>query len=225
MTYINYGSGAGDSTLGNGDDNTNTINFGFSFKYFGNSYTSIYISINGFLMFSTNPSSSFGNYKGRRNQITGPYLIAPYMYDFNTFCFLCNSNGKIYYRHITDAATLNIIGSEISSAKSTSFTPNQAFVFTWSAAHTYVGGMPNGDFQVIFSTDGTTSYMTAYYNSCPGPDGFGDNAGLPYSSFEYHDSNNVLIRNDYFNPCTSSNINQNGKWIFKFTYDGIFIYI
>ena len=210
VTYINYGSTYGDSTLLTGDDQTFSTSLGFSFPYFGKNYTLIYTSINGYFMFGTDPSVSSLAGWAKRNNITGPYLIAPYMYDF----FTSNGGGNIYYRHIIDAATLSSIGTEISSAKSTSFAPNQAFVFTWSAVHAYVAAMPYGDFQIIFSTNGTTSYMTIYYNACPGPDGDSSNAALPYSSFEYHDSNNVLIRNDYSNTCTSSNLNQNGKWIF-----------
>ena len=145
-----------------------------------------------------------------RKTITGPFLIAPYMYDFIT----SNGGGNIYYRNLTNLTSLSSIGSEISLTKSISFTPNHAFVITWSAVHAFDGRMPNGDFQVIFSTDNATSYMTAYYNSCPGPDSYTSNAGLPYSSYEYFNSSNVLIRNDYSNPCTSSNVNQNGKWIF-----------
>ena len=166
-------------------------------------------------MFGTNPASPsnlWSSNAGSRYQITGPYLIAPYMFDFKS-----SSGGNIYYRRITDAATLTAIAAEISSSLSvsaTSFTPNNAFVFTWNAVKPFAAISGTGSFQIIFSTDGTDSYMTLYYTGCLPSDGRANSVGLPYSTFEYLNANNLLARNDFSNPCTSSNINQNGIWIF-----------
>ena len=164
-------------------------------------------------MFGTNPASPsnlWSSNAGSRYQITGPYLIAPYMYDFRS-----SSGGSIYYRRITDAATLTAIGAEISSSLSASFTPNNAFVFTWNAVRPFAAISGTGSFQIIFSTDGAISYMAFYYTSCMPSDGRANSVGLPYCTFEYKNASNFLIRNDFSNPCTSSNINQNGIWIFR----------
>ena len=165
-------------------------------------------------MLGTNPASPtdlWSTKAGSRKQIAGPFLIAPYMYDF-----LSSSGGHIYYRLITDVTIITTIGTEISSSLSTPFAPNNAFVFTWKAVKPFASISGTGSFQIIFSTDGTLSYMTLYYTSCMPSDGRANSVGLPYSTFEYQNANNVLIRNDFSNPCTSSNINQNGIWIFPF---------
>lgn len=163
-------------------------------------------------MFGTNPASPtnlWSTFAGRRSQITGPYLIAPYMYDFKS-----SSGGNIYYRQIADTATLSTIGTEITNSLYTSFTPNNAFVFTWNAVKPFASISGTGSFQIIFTTDGTLSYVVLYYTSCMVSDGRANSVGLPYSTFEFQNANSVLVRNDFSSPCTSSNVNQNGIWIF-----------
>ena len=183
----------GDQTLPSGDYTCTIVNFNFNYYYYGNTYTSCCIHINGYIAFDYNSSPYYY------------YFIAPFNHDLETTYY-----GNIYYGSTNNAQTLNQKGQEINSLKysnTVNFIPTTAFIVTCDSVpyYTYYGSAnPSVSFQIILSTDGSNSFLTVNYGSL----GFSASDG---HYFQYGAYKTTISLN---NPMFSSNVGINGKWIY-----------
>lgn len=170
---------------------------GFVFPYFDQSFSSCYISNNGFISFGYPISYAYYTYPP-----SGQNIIAPLVYDLYSA-----AGGDITYKSygLNDIATLNIIGTEINQLLNANFIPNNLFVITFDAVKAFsVSGTVS--FQIILSTDSIKSYLTVNYGHL---DFYCDLT--PYYQYVI---NNVLGQNSFSCSATSSNVNVNGKWVY-----------
>ena len=172
-------------------------------------FQTCYISINGFISFGVDvTSSSFRQPPADKN------IIAPFVYDLYTV-----RGGNISYRSINDTVTLNFIGNEITTllGLSFSFIPSNAFVITYDSVTAWSPTIDgNVTFQILISTDGIYSFLTV---------NFGDLLFGPTTSPFYQYVNNTIFIGKKTFPCSSSqsNVNQNGTFIYQL-YSNIFYF-
>jgi hypothetical protein len=150
---VDFGAG------GHDDGSDGPINLGFSFKFYENSYTQIYISTNGILTFGG--EGTFPRNENIPVDTTPNNLIAPFWDDlavgspFNT--------GEVRYK---------LLGSA----------PNRSFVVQWNAVTRRVGTLglltfqailfENGDIKFQYKTlDGETNEATVGIEDADGIDG------------------------------------------------------
>ncbi len=191
--FLVFGPGAGDSILSKADD---TIFGPYALTqntpYLDSTYSSFFICINGYIKFS----SSLGK------------QIYPYYVDLDT-----RYTGNILYRRL-NATHLNNVKSDINAVNST-FTPTSGLVVTWYQVPRYnVLGLTNGyyTFQAVVVSNGIQTYLMYNYDSSPSLPIYWSSATVGIDTgYDY----NVFNANSSINMATGSNVNVNGKWIFK----------
>lgn len=170
---------------------------GFVFPYFDQSFSSCYISNNGFISFGYSISYAYYTYPP-----SGQNIIAPFVYDLYSA-----AGGDITYKSYSsnESEILNIIGTEINQLLITNFMPNNSFVITFDAVYAcYVAGTVS--LQLILSTDSEKSYLTVNYGHM--------DFICDITPFIQYFINNVLGQNTFSCSESFSNVNVNGKWIF-----------
>ena len=201
---------AGNLAIPVGDDNSQTVDFmGFSFPFYKKYYSEITISTNGYVVFSSfnsslNSSCCFGI---NRPQMSN--LISAYNYDL-----ISASNGNVFYRSVdTFSADLYTIQNEINQLLRTNFRASNAFVVTYANIASYSDRNDVANFQIILTTDSVQSYLTLNYGYClQKPMAF-----QIITEIDCLDKSLNMVVNSIVNPCTSSNVNVIGKWIFNVT--------
>ena len=164
--------------------------------------TQVYISTNGYLLFSP--------YIGCCSIImtTPTNIIAALNMDIIT-----SSGGDVFYRSINQSSSdLITIQSEINQLLQTNFIAKNAFVVTYKSVQAYSNRNDTANFQIILSTDSIRSYVTLNYGSC-----FELSNYFPLSEINCLDKGSNLAKQLIVNPCSSSNVNITGKWIFNIT--------
>ncbi|OFW02944.1 MAG: hypothetical protein A3G20_06040, partial [Acidobacteria bacterium RIFCSPLOWO2_12_FULL_59_11] len=113
-----------------GDDGTREITLGFSFPYFGQSYTQVFINSDGNLTFQAGDTAISPRSLARF--LTGPPRIAPYFADLDP-----SAGGQLTY-----------------------FSSASRFVVTWSAVSDFArsGVGPQETFQVVLTPDGRIQF-------------------------------------------------------------------
>ena len=173
----------------------------FVFPYFKTNNTHVRISTNGFILFYTSLSCC------SVTRPTSSNSIAAYNYDLIT----TSASGKVYYRSITQTNTdLTTIQNEINQYLTTNFVAKNAFLITYDNILSYTDRTDTAKFQIILSTDSQRSFLTINYVKC-----LLRQTSLPLSEFDCLDASNRFVQNFINNPCTSSNVNVPGKWIFN----------
>ena len=132
--------------------------------------------------------------------------ISAYGYDLITRNF-----GNVFYRTISQPSDDFItIQAEINNYFKTNFMASNAFVVTYSLVRSYTLATDVADFQIILSTDSITSYVTINYAKC-----LLSANSIPNTYVSYLDSHSVSMKYSIVNPCSSTNVNVMGKWIFN----------
>jgi len=196
----------GDQLLPPGDNKLYLVNLNFSLPYFGHTYNSSYISVNGYMSFDSNNSYLYHIPPNFTNAIT------PFCYDLYTI-----NGGNIYYKQITNDSILRLIGDEIDNLLllNKEYLPNNAFMITYDSVRAFPGNInKNVSFQIIISTNSTQSFAT-----------------LNYGNLDFQPKGSILqfTQSGYFNkyiftnPDQSSNVNLTGKWIYNLQVNGILI--
>ena len=91
FNFVEYGT-----LFTRGDENSDTVPINFNFNYFGQSYSQLTISTNGYISFGTSSSTS------------GNWISALY-YDLDT-----RTSGGIYYQNLnSQSSDFNSIKSDI----------------------------------------------------------------------------------------------------------------
>ena len=138
---------------------------------------------------------------------TSSNSIAAYNYDLIT----TTTSGRVYYRSISKTNTdLTTIQTEINQYLTTNFVAKNAFLVTYDNILSYTDRTDTAKFQIILSTDSQRSFLTINYVKC-----LLRQTSLPLSEFDCLDRSNRFVQNLINNPCSSSNVNVPGKWIFN----------
>ena len=173
------------------------------FPFYQQNFTQLIIDTNGFIFFPSPTSYCCSS-------ITRPIfsnVIAPYNVDLITIRF-----GQVFYRSIdAPSPDLETIQSEISLLLSTSFTATNAFIITYSNVQSFEVSTDFASFQIILSTNSAQSYVTINYGQCF------STSFLDTITTEIDCLNSAINMqiNSIVNPCSSSNVNIIGKWIFN----------
>jgi hypothetical protein len=175
-----------------GDDNYASVAINFNFKYFAQSYSQLILSTNGFVNFVTNSATS-------GNSISALY------FDLDT-----RRSGGIYYQNLnSQSSDFTSIKSDINRLNAT-FVPTNLFRITYSNVPHYTYSSYLASFQIILASDASKSYVLLKYTSCL--------TGLSLSTVHalyYLASNGQQLLNPIsVNPCTGSNVNLVGTWVF-----------
>jgi hypothetical protein len=183
-----------------GDDNTGTVPIGFNFNYFGTFYGHLYVSTNGFI--------SFGSIVDSMNSALSANAISALNYDLDTRYI-----GSIYYENLnSQTSDYYSIKYDLNRLDSY-FEPTNIFRITYDNVPNFgTKSYHTTSFQIILASEDVSSksYILLKYTSCL--------TGLSLSAMQaiyYLGSNgqpmSYLIS---VNPCTSSNVNLNGTWVF-----------
>jgi hypothetical protein len=113
--------------------------------------------------------------------------------------------GGIYYQNLnSQSPDFNSIKSDLNRLNS-NFVPTNLFRITYYNVPNYGSGAYIASFQIILASNASMSYVILKYTSCL-PD-------LTISGL-YYLSNGLQILNKFTSPCTSSNVNLGGTWVF-----------
>ena len=182
-----------------GDDNFQSIPIDFTFNYFTQSFTTLKISTNGFVYFS-------GSYKCcLLSQPLSSNIISGLNYDLNTL-----NGGKIFYQYITSSDTYlyNAVKADLNKLNA-NFAPTNILRITFDNVHDYDNDNKLATFQIVLAKDsGSLSYVMVKYTSCI--DSLLNAPGLYYMNTTSHQQLSISFQN----PCTSSNVNSNGLWVY-----------
>ena len=190
LSWIDTSSGANTGLTGNGQNNATQVPLPFTFKYYENSYTSLYISAAGYLSFTDNgnwPNSGSIPSPSVPNNVIAPYWAPTYI----------GSGAWVHYSY----------GGS---------TPNRFFVVEW---HNLAGGAPGAkgendsyQFETILYENGDIvfQYGTNTYNSasnCGGAAGIENSTGqdgLYYFGSCNRAPSNLAVR--YYRPADSARV-------------------
>ncbi len=198
--------------MARGDDNFEILNINFKYSFFKTNYTQMTVSTNGFLFFASPFSSCCNIIRPATSN-----LISPLNYDLITSA---SGGGNVFYKSLNQSASSNdliTIQNEINQLfkPQTNFTAKNAFVISYADAKSYYNSSDVTTFQIILSTDFIRSYVTISYDLC-----LTKTVGLPpKSEINCLNKTNSLFEKYIVNPCSSSNVNLPGKWIFDVTND------
>jgi hypothetical protein len=176
-----------------GDDNYGPVSINFNYKYYGTHYSQLLISTNGFINFDNANSASSGN------------SISALNYDLIT-----SDSGGIYYQNLnSQSPDFNSIKSDLNRLNS-NFVPTNMFRITFYNVPDWRTRSYIASFQIVLASDVSTSYVLLKYTSCL--------TGVTLTSMQalyYRLSNGQQMSNQIStNPCTSSNVNRVGTWVF-----------
>jgi hypothetical protein len=165
----------------------------FNFKYFAQSYSQLILSTNGFASFGTNSATS-------GNSISALY------FDLDT-----RTSGEIYYQNLnSQSSDFASIKSDI-NRRDASFVPTNIFRVTYLNVPYYGQTSPLASFQIVLASDGSKSYVLLKYATfLSSAYSIRTRPGLWYIS-----ATGQQMSNQISNPCTSSNVNLPGTWVFR----------
>ena len=182
-----------------GDDNYQIVSINFDFKFFNNIFTSLTINTNGYVYFNGLAGCC---------SITLPTLtnsISALNYDLDA-----RTSGAIYYQNLNSSSSgFSSIKSDLNRLNS-SFIPANMFRITFDNVPTYSYSSILASFQIVLASDSSRSYVLLKYTSCLSSSvTLSTSPGLYYLS-----TNGQQLSMLVANPCTSSNVNLVGTWVF-----------
>jgi len=173
-------------------DNYGTVPINFNFNYFSQSFSQLTINTNGFIIFGT-ISPSPGNW------------ISALNYDLDT-----STSGGIYYQNLnSQSSDFNSIRSDLNRLNA-SFVPTNLFRITYDNVPNYGSSSYFVSFQIILASDASNSYVLLKYTSC-----FASGYLTHVPALYYLSANGEYMSSQIsFFPCTETNVNQGGTWVF-----------
>jgi hypothetical protein len=171
------------------------IPINFNFRFVNSNYTSVTITSYGYIFFSQNSNEHIGN------------TITALFFHGDT-----QSQGGIYYQNLySQSDDFYSIQSNINRINS-SFVPLNIFRITYDNVSKLYEENKKATFQIILVTDSSKSYVVLKYTSCLSNDPLTVLPGIYFLGENGQQLSNLLT-----DPCLSSNINQNGTWVFDVT--------
>ncbi len=173
-----------------GDDNFGSVAINFNFNYFGTYFSQVNIYTNGYV-----------NFDSKSN-------ISALRSDLDT-----RKGGGIYYQNLnSQSSDFNSIKSDLNRLES-NFVPTNIFRIKYDNVPKYNGASPGSlraSFQIVLASYATKSYVLLKYTSCLSGATLSETLGLYYLS----SSTGQQMSNTISSPCSSSNVNQTGTWVF-----------
>ncbi|KAM8927031.1 alpha-tectorin-like [Pelodytes ibericus] len=218
-----YGPSQNDKTTPVLDDGTSgEVPISVNFKFFSNTYKSLFVNNNGVISFKT----AVSQYTPDAFPLTeGQTFVTPYWGDVDN-----DLTGTVYYRESTDPSLLNLITRDMGKhLPDMHFTATWCFVATWDAVAYYGSASKKvNTFQAVLTTDGFRSVVILNYGDIEwttGTASHGDPAtglgGIPaQAGFNSGDATHYFnipgSRTDEILKIKStSNVNCPGRWIFR----------
>ena len=190
-TLFDYGIEFEDKLLAV-NESQSMFNLSFDFPYFGRNFINLSISKNGYVAFNYSLDGYTKNKAPFDANVIAPLNLA----------FKSSENGSVFYRQIQNHTQLNRIAMEINQV----YSPTSAFIVTWDSVVVFYNQAFT--FQMVISTDGFDSYLTANYKNCSPISNF--------SFYQYIDTNNEFIRRSFIDQQNYANQSISGeKWIFN----------
>jgi hypothetical protein len=181
--FVNFGPGTGDLTLFRNDNNCYLQRFTQNYLFFGRTYPSWIFCTNGFVYLQSGSRLS---------------RISPYESNLNT-----NVTGNIYYRNITDAATLRTLSTQTNNA---SFSASSAFVMTWDRVPTNANNSSRNSFQLVLAANAQNLlYIIINYGQL-------DVAPPLTRVVDAFNANNTIV---FQGNSANSNVNVPGRFVLK----------
>ncbi len=172
-----------------GDDNYGTVNINFIFNYFGKACTQLTIFTNGYVRFVASTSVN--------------YFISGLNQDLIT-----TTSGGIYYDNLNSQySDYNSIKSDL-NLLNYNFMPTNIFRITYDNVPKLNAAANKASFQIILASNATKSFVILKYTSCLNGIGLSQTPGLYYLSNGQQKSSTITI------PCSNSNVNLGGTWVF-----------
>ena len=152
------------------------------------------INTNGYVYFSLGSTS--GSASGNS--------ISALNYDLDT-----RYSGGIYHQNLNSQSNdFNSIRSDINRLNS-SFVPTNLFRITYDNVPAYSSNSLIASFQIILASDSSKSYVVLKYTSC-----LSNTSPIITPGLYYLNSNGQQMSSQFTNPCSSSNVNLIGTWVF-----------
>jgi hypothetical protein len=160
----------------------------FNFNFFGRSYSVLTISTNGYVYFDSTNSIDALSYW---------YLDT-------------RKRGGIYYQNLnSQSSDFNSIKSDINQLNS-AFNPTNLFRITYDNVPAYGQSSLIASFQIILASSSSSSYVLLKYTSC-----LSDYVSLSTTPGIYYTlSNGQPYSSTFSSPCSWSNVNLRGTWVF-----------
>ena len=133
---------------------------------------------------------------------------------FNAYLNTTNSGANIYFQNLNSQS--KDFDSAISGLKqlNSAFNPTNLFRITYELAFSQ-------NFQIILASSSSSSYVLLKYISCHPQSNQNSTPGI-YNTF----SNGQTSSSSFSNPCSLSNVNLAGTWVFDvLTPSGLLIFI
>jgi hypothetical protein len=183
-----------------GDDNYGTVSINFNFNYFGQSFSQLTINTNGYFNFGTSSGGSIS--------ASGNYFISGLNYDLDT-----TTSGGVYYQNLnSQSSDFNSIKSDLNRLDA-SFVPTNLFRITYDNVPLFSSSSYSVSFLVILASDLSKSYVLLKCTTC-----LSSSFALRTTPGLYYLLNGqqtfIQVSNS---PCSESNVNQAGTWLFNTT--------
>ncbi|KAF2367526.1 EGF domain [Trinorchestia longiramus] len=214
-----HGESWGDRPLPPSDEvSSSEVPLRVPFLFYGASYSSLFINMNGFISFLTEIPSFFNV----QFPLDYPIIAALYT-DIDT-----STKGSVWFRETSDPATVTRMKSELAAyfSAAENFTPTGVFIATWDGVGGYkLKPKKANTFQIILATDGQESYVVILYadNGVQWLRGKGKNPSLPdalaQAGFISGDGRMQQLRGSGSDQARNldkwSNIGEPGVWTFR----------
>ncbi|XP_038135733.1 uncharacterized protein LOC119779945, partial [Cyprinodon tularosa] len=182
-----------------------------SFKYFGKSYSQIYVNHNGHLTFE----ASWSSYSPEQFPIDGGRdIIAPYWTDLDN-----RESGDIYYVQYTNGCILQQVTQDINLYfPELNFDASWIFIATWHKVPYFSRPETQTTFQAVLASNGNDSFLILNYG-CLASKSSSIQAGYD-ASYSCHHFNifepfSINTTQNSSLLGLSSNINVPGRWAFR----------
>jgi hypothetical protein len=185
------------------DENYTVVDLvGFTFEYFGNNYTQVSISTNGYVCLGPNYQCSSNTRPLIHNILVGLNS------DLDT---TREGSGQIYYKKL-DPNSLDFASTKIGlNLFNPKFEPQQIFMITYdNVLPLDSNSISITSFQIFLSTDSVKSFVTLKFKTCPSIQELYSSSGLNYRKFDGK-LQEVIVPNG--KQCTESNVGQEGVWV------------
>ncbi len=136
--------------------------------------------------------------------------ISPLPFDLDT-----RYSGGIYYQNLNSQSNdFNSIKLDLNRLSS-QFVPTNLFRITYLNVPNYGSGSLLASFQIILATDSVKTFVLLKYTSClsGSSTSFTTTPGIYFQDANY----NSLSTQITTNPCTTSNVNLAGTWVYDVT--------
>ncbi len=120
-----------------------------------------------------------------------------------------SGSGQIYYQTLNPSSAFFQSATEKVKLLNPAIEPTNIFMITYDAVFQHMNAFNDASFQIFILTDSSSSYVIFQYTSCLNGETLRAPSGLIYYK------TGTWQQDEITNPCSSSNVNSIGIWVFK----------